>query len=93
MVFETYKELYLYLENKFGQANELKAFKKNLKGISKNHFKKKKPKVIAFKPWHYGVVASVAVLVGIFFLDQNSDPSFEDYVDNEEVDALLEELD
>jgi hypothetical protein len=79
MAFETYKELNLHLENKFGQANELKAFKKNLKGISKDHFKKMKPKVIAFKPWHYGVAASVAVLVGIFFLNQNSDPAFEDY--------------
>jgi hypothetical protein len=79
MAFETYKELHGHLENKFGQANELKAFKKNLKGISKDHFKKKKPKVIAFKPWHYGVAASVAVLVGIFFLNQNSDPVFEDY--------------
>lgn len=79
MAFETYKELHHHLENKFGQANELKAFKKNLKGISKDHFKKKKPKVIAIKPWHYGVAASVAVLVGIFFLNQNSDPAFEDY--------------
>jgi tetratricopeptide (TPR) repeat protein len=79
MAFETYKELHGHLKNKFGQVNELKAFKKNLKGISKDHFKKKKPKVIAFKPWHYGVAASVAVLVGIFFLNQNSDPVFEDY--------------
>jgi hypothetical protein len=79
MAFETYKELHLHLENKFGQANELKAFKQNLKGISKDHFKKKTPKVIAFKPWHYGIAASVAVLVGIFFLNQNSDPAFEDY--------------
>lgn len=77
--FETYKELHGHLENKFGQANELKAFKKNLKGISKTHFKKAKPKVIAFKPWHYGVAASVAVLVGLLFLNQNSDPVFEDY--------------
>lgn len=79
MAFETYKELHLHLENKFGQANELKAFKKNLKGISKDHFKKKKSKVIAFKPWHYAVAASVAVLFGLFFLNQNSDPVFEDY--------------
>lgn len=79
MAFETYKELHLHLENKFGQANELLAFKQNLKVISKDHFKKEKPKVIAFKPWYYAVVASVAVLVGLFFLNQNSDPVFEDY--------------
>lgn len=79
LAFETYKELHLHLENKFGQANELKAFKKNLKGISNTYYKKAKPKVIAFKPWHYGVAASVAVLGGLFFLNQNSDPVFEDY--------------
>jgi hypothetical protein len=77
--FETYKELQLHLENKFGQADELKAFKKNLKGISKSHFKKSKPKVVAFKPWYYGVAASVAILIGLFFMNQNSDPAFEDY--------------
>jgi hypothetical protein len=79
MAFETYKELHLHLENKFGQANELKAFKQNLKGISKEHFKKSKPKVVAFKPWQYAVAASVAVLFGLFFLNQNSNPTFEDY--------------
>jgi hypothetical protein len=79
MAFETYKELQLHLENKFGQANELKAFKQNLKEVSKSHFKKSKPKVIVFKPWYYGVAASVAVLFGLFFLNQNSNPVFEDY--------------
>lgn len=79
MAFETYKEMHLHLENKFGQADELNAFKKNLKGISKEHFKKSKPKVIALKPWYYVVAASVVILVGLFFLNQNSNPTFEDY--------------
>jgi hypothetical protein len=79
IAFETYKELHLHLENKFRQTNELKAFKQNLKAVSKDHFKKEKPKVITFKPWYYAVAASVAVLVGLFFLNQNSDPVFEDY--------------
>lgn len=79
MAFETYKEMHLHLENKFGQADELNAFKKNLKGISKEHFKKSKPKVIALRPWYYVVAASVAVLFGLFFLNQNSNPTFEDY--------------
>jgi hypothetical protein len=79
MAFETYKELHLHLGNKFGKADELKAFKENLKEVSKSHFKKSKSKVIAFKPWHYAVAASVAVLFGLFFLNQNSNPRFEDY--------------
>jgi tetratricopeptide (TPR) repeat protein len=77
--FETYKGLHLHLENKFGQANELQAFKKNLKGISKTHFKKSKTKVVRFKPWYYVAAASVAILFGLFFLNQNVNPKFEDY--------------
>lgn len=76
--FEIFKELHLHLENKFGNQEELKAFKKNLKSISKEHFKTKKPKVVAFKPWQYAIAASVAVLVGLFVF-QNINPSFDDY--------------
>ncbi|HRA72746.1 MAG TPA: tetratricopeptide repeat protein, partial [Flavobacterium sp.] len=57
--FEIFKELNQHLENKFGNANELKAFKKNLKSISKEHFKTKKPKVVSLKPWQYAIAASV----------------------------------
>lgn len=76
--FEIFKELNLHLENKFGNENERNAFKKNLKTISANHFKTKKSKVMAFKPWQYAVAASVAVLVGLFVF-QNINPSFDDY--------------
>jgi hypothetical protein len=76
--FETFKELNLHLEHKFGNETELNAFKKNLKSISKEHFKTKKSKVVAFKPWQYAIAASVAILAGLFFF-QNINPSFEDY--------------
>lgn len=76
--FETFKELNLHLENKYGNSTELKAFKKNLKSISKEHFKAKKSKVVSFKPWQYAIAASVAILVGMFFF-QNINPSFDDY--------------
>jgi len=86
--FETFKELNLHLENKFGNAPELKAFKKNLKSISKEHFKTKKTKVVALKPWQYAIAASVAILAGLFFF-QNINPSFEDY-DNPEMATFTE---
>lgn len=79
MAFEIYTELHHRLENKFGQANELQVFKENLKTISKAHFDQPKPKVIALKPWYYAVAASVAVLFGLLFLNENSNPTFEDY--------------
>jgi len=81
--FEIFKELNLHLENKFGNEQELKAFKKNLKSISKEHFKVKKTKVVTFKPWQYVIAASIAILVGLFVF-QNINPSFEDY-DNPEM--------
>lgn len=86
--FEIFKELNLHLENKFGNETELKAFQKNLKSISKEHFKTKKSKVVAFKPWQYAIAASVAVLVGLFF-SQNINPSFDDY-NNPEMATFIE---
>lgn len=76
--FQIFKELNLHFENKFGNAAELNIFEENLKSISKKHFKNKKPKVVAFKPWQYAIAASVAVLVGLFVF-QNINPSFEDH--------------
>ena len=86
--FEIFKDLNLHLGNKFGNQEELKAFKKNLKSISKEHFKTKKPKVVAFKPWQYAIAASVAILVGLFVF-QNINPSFEDY-NNPEMATFIE---
>lgn len=86
--FTTFKELNLHLENKFGNEKDLNAFKKNLKSISKEHFRSKKTKVIGLKPWQYAIAASVAILVGLFVF-QNINPSFEDY-NNTEMAAFTE---
>ncbi|TRX01333.1 tetratricopeptide repeat protein [Flavobacterium gawalongense] len=75
--FETFKELNLHLENKFGNADEFDSFKENLKSISNAHFKASKPKVINFKPWIYLIAASVTVLIGLFLFNPN--PNFEDF--------------
>jgi hypothetical protein len=79
--FETFKELNLHMENKFGNADELNAFKENLQSISNNHFKDSKSKVIAFKPWIYLVAASVVLLAGLFLFNPN--PNFEDFNQHE----------
>jgi tetratricopeptide (TPR) repeat protein len=81
--FETFKELNLHLENKYGKTAELESFKDTLKVVSKAHFKKPKAKVIAFKPWQYAVAASVVILLGIGLLNQSSEPSFEEYYQSE----------
>ncbi len=86
--FEIFKDLNLHFGNKFGNQEELKAFKKNLKSISKEHFKTKKPKVVAFKSWQYAIAASVTILVGLFVF-QNINPSFDDY-NNPEMATFIE---
>ena len=81
--FETFKELNLHLENKFGNADAFDTFQENLKSISNDHFKASKPKtkVIAFRPWIYLVAASVTILVGLFLFNPN--PNFEDFNQHE----------
>ncbi len=86
--FEIFKDLNLHLGNKFGKSRRIKSFQKNLKSISKEHFKTKKPKVVAFKPWQYAIAASVAILVGLFVF-QNINPSFDDY-NNPEMATFIE---
>lgn len=87
--FDTFKELQAHLDNTFGNEKERNAFKENLKIISKEHFNTAKPKVIAFKPWIYLVAASVAVLIGLFVFNFNSNPNFEDF--NQQENAYFTE--
>jgi thioredoxin-like negative regulator of GroEL len=77
--FEAFKEINQQLENKFSLENERNAFKENVSAISEKHFQPEKTKVVSFKPWRYLIAASVAILFGLFFLLQSSNPEFEDY--------------
>lgn len=77
--FDIFKALQGHLENKFGNETELNAFKTNLKSISEAHFETKKTKVFKLKPWQYAAAASVALLFGLFFFTNQSNPRFEDY--------------
>ncbi|MDX6181187.1 tetratricopeptide repeat protein [Flavobacterium sp. Fl-77] len=84
LAFETFKEMQFQLTNKFAFEKDRVAFKTNLKTISEAHFRSSKAKVIQLKPWYFTVAASVAILIGIFFLNQNSNPRFEDFNQPEE---------
>ncbi|WP_316636204.1 tetratricopeptide repeat protein [uncultured Flavobacterium sp.] len=77
--FETFKNLHVQLENKFGYEEEREAFKANLKTISDKHFNTSKPKVIALNGWYFAAAASVIILFGLFFFNYNQNPVFEDY--------------
>lgn len=77
--FGFFKESNLQMEHKFRFEEERESFKENLESISKKHFNNQKSKVISFKPWQFAVAASVALLFGMFFFMQNSNPNFEDF--------------
>ncbi|MDR7208425.1 tetratricopeptide repeat protein [Flavobacterium piscis] len=84
--FRTFKEIHFQLENKFGIEKEREAFRENLIRISNAHFNKKEnTKVISLKPWYYAAAASIALLFGLFFFNQNSNPDFADYNQPEQV--------
>jgi TolA-binding protein len=75
----TFKEMHFQLDNKFGIEEEREAFKQDLSRIADDHFNKNKTKVISLQPWYYAAAASVALLFGLFFFNQNSNPDFEDF--------------
>ena len=78
--FEAFKTANRHLEAKFGYEQERAAFKKNLRHISDMHFdKKKKNKTLSLKPWYYAVAASIAILIGLFYFNYDSNPVFEDF--------------
>lgn len=77
--FETFKEMHLQLENKFGIEQEREVFEQNLTRISDKYFKKKKSKVISMKPWYWAAAASVIIMFGLFFFQYDQNPSFKDY--------------
>lgn len=80
--FEAYKETTQFLSVKFDSKTE--DFKQNLKAISKENFAqaKSKPKVIAFKPWHYAVAASLVIGLGLWFM-MPGNPQYSDYNQHE----------
>lgn len=89
-----YKDLNGFLENKFSQ--ESIDFKKNLETISKSHFEKStvnekqnKGKIIQFKPYYFAIAASIILVIGTWFMMQNSMPNYNDY--NQHEDAYFTE--
>lgn len=87
--FYTYKELSTFLENKFENEADEKAFEANLKNISEKHFSNNeannketsKPKVFNF--YKYAIAASVALLIGFFTFQQFNTASYSDFAEHE----------
>ncbi|GAA3645800.1 hypothetical protein [Flavivirga jejuensis] len=89
--FNTYKELSSFLEHKFKNEADSTAFQNNLKTISNTYFEKHETakKGVRFKPWQYAMVASVALLIGIFTFNNFSSPTFSDYNNYETISLTV----
>lgn len=83
--FRIYQNWTNYLENKFDSKTI--DFKKNLETISKSNFtenKKSETKIISFKPYYFAIAASIVLVIGTWFMMQNSMPNYNDYNQHEE---------
>ena len=55
--------------------------------ISKSNFtenKKSETKIISFKPYYFAIAASIVLVIGTWFMMQNSMPNYNDYNQHEE---------
>ncbi len=77
--FETFKEVNLQLEQKFGIEAERNAFKATLSSIATKSKKTKKSKLRTLQPWYYSVAASIVIVLGAWIFMQSSKPVFSDY--------------
>lgn len=83
--FKIYKETVLFLEHKFENETQQKAFKANLQHISETHFNKaEETKVYQRTPrnlpyFKLALAASIVVLFGIFVFNFYAQPEYSDY--------------
>jgi tetratricopeptide (TPR) repeat protein len=89
--FNTYKELFAFLEHKFKNEEASAVFQNNLKNISKTYFKKQEltKKVMRFKPWQYAIAASVVLWVSIALFNDLSDPAYQDYANYDSISLTV----
>ncbi|WP_340201537.1 hypothetical protein [Ascidiimonas sp. W6] len=80
--YETYQEATHFLAQKFEHEEATVAFKENLQKIGDTHFKETptSKKVRSFTFLKYAVAASIILMMGIFLFDQNTSPSYEDFI-------------
>lgn len=91
--FDTFKELSVFLENKF--ETETGVFKDNLNKISNAHFNgvdaklEEQPKNKFFRYGQFAMAASVAIFIGVFIFNQFTNPAYGDYNSHEAIDITV----
>ncbi|MCW2118208.1 tetratricopeptide repeat protein [Flavobacterium sp. 7A] len=77
--FENFNEVNFQLKQKFSIEKQRLAFRQKISKIAYECRKMDEPKVKSLRPWFYSVAASVAVLLGVWFLMQASNLKFKDF--------------
>ncbi|MCG2429789.1 hypothetical protein [Aequorivita xiaoshiensis] len=93
--FLEFKNIYIILENRLSpqRASVLETIKQSNSNFnyksSKVTSEKTEKKVIKFKPWKYGVAASILLAIGIFIFNNFSKPTYSDFATQETISLTV----
>ena len=82
--FEIYKDLNVFLVNKFQNEPALDSFKENLKLAAKSNNETKTSKIISIKPMYYAIAACFALVFGLMIFKNLGSVNYQDYKQFEE---------
>lgn len=90
--FTLFEEVYKVLTNRY--SPERNDFLNTLKQadaefISSPDSTGSKSKIISFKPWHYGIAASILLAVGLFLFNDFGNPTYADFATHEEISLVV----
>lgn len=90
--FYEFKSIYAVLENRlsYQRASVLETINQadtNYKSESATTIPKKK--VIEFRPWKYGIAATILLAVGLFLFNNFQKPSYSDYATHENISLTM----
>lgn len=90
--FNLFKNVYNVLTNQY--STERNDFVNTLKQVDATFSspvvsEKPKSKIIHFKPWQYGVAASILLTVGLFLFNDFGKPSYSDFATHQEIALVV----
>lgn len=90
--FEEFKNIYTALKNRFSpeRASVLESINKaDARFNFKNETQLPKGKVISFKPWQYGVAATILLAIGLFLFNTLGKPTYADFATHENISLTV----
>ncbi|WP_347373503.1 tetratricopeptide repeat protein [Aequorivita sp. Q41] len=90
--FYEFKSIYKVLENQFSE--ERVSFVESVKKADSKfrpqaNTLQSKGKLISFKPWQYGVAASILLVIGFFLFNDSNKPTYIEYAAHEDISLTV----